>query len=68
MNKKPVSLGVVILFGVGSVFWIVYTILELLYGAPDLLRLLRLVVAGIWVMGFFGMTLRYKKQKRENKE
>ena len=64
MNTKPVTKTTVIICGIGSIFWIIYVILELLFGAPDLLRLLRLVVAALWVMGFFGMALRYRKQKQ----
>lgn len=68
MEKKPVTKATLIIFGVGSIFWIIYTIFELLFGAPDLLRLLRIAVAALWVMGFFGMSLRYKKQKQAEKE
>ena len=67
MGKKPVTKGTVIIFGVGSVFWIIYLILELLFGVPDMLRLLRMVVAGVWVMGFFGMAIRYRKQQKTEK-
>lgn len=68
MGKKPVTKGTVIIFGVGSVFWIIYLILELLFGVPDMLRLLRMVVAGVWVMGFFGMAIRYRKQQKTENE
>ena len=68
MGKKPVTKGTVIIFGVGSIFWIIYLILELLFGAPDMLRLLRMIVAGLWVMGFFGMAIRYWKQQKADKK
>ena len=45
-----------------------YLILELLFGVPDMLRLLRMVVAGVWVMGFFGMAIRYRKQQKTENE
>ena len=68
MGKKPVTKSTVIIFGIGSIFWIIYLILELQFGVPDMLRLLRIIVAGVWVMGFFGMALRYRKQKAAEKE
>ena len=64
MEKKPVTKSVVILFGVAAVIFTVYAMIELMYGVPDMLRLLRLVVAGVWIMGFVGMSIKYKKQQK----
>ena len=64
MEKKPVTKSVVILFGVGAVVFTIYTMAELMFGVPDFLRMLRLIVAGVWIMGFVGMSIKYKKQQK----
>lgn len=64
MKQRPVSLALVIIYGIAAALWLVTCVME--FAASGEADGLRILCAVVWIIGFFvllGRYLRYRKEK-----
>lgn len=61
MKKKSVSLATVVLYGICAVLWLVLCVRE--FAASGSASGLQVFCAAVWIVGFFVLLARYRKQK-----
>lgn len=61
MKRQPVSLALIVVYGITTILWIVLCVRDLLgSGQVDGLRIFCAVV---WIIGFFALLGRYRKER-----
>lgn len=61
MKRRPVSLALVIIYGIAAALWLVTCTLE--FATSGKVDGLRIFAAVVWTAGFFVLLARYRNQK-----